>query len=79
MLLSSQRPKTQHYSGNSHQICSICQSGFSSSAYLGKHFKKVHKQKLYEVENQLKHKLDEIQSQAMPFLHLMKTTKIENN
>lgn len=69
----------KQHSGVRDQICSICQTGFSSRAYLGKHFKKVHKQKLYEVENQLKLKLDDLQSQTMPYMHLMKTAKIENN
>ena len=33
--------------------CPICNSAFSSRGYLGNHFKKVHKQKLFEVEQEL--------------------------
>jgi len=44
----------KQHSGIKDHICSICQGGFSSRAYLGKHVKKVHKLKLIEVENHLK-------------------------
>ena len=34
-------------------MCFVCNSAFSSRGYLGNHFKKVHKRKLFEMEKEL--------------------------
>ena len=41
------------YSGVKDHICIVCNSAFSSRGYLGNHFKKVHKRKLFEMEKEL--------------------------
>ena len=43
----------KQHSGVKDHLCPICNSAFSSRGYLGNHFKKVHKQKLFEVEQEL--------------------------
>ena len=42
-----------NYSGVRDHICIVCNSAFSSRGYLGNHFKKVHKRKLFEMEKEL--------------------------
>jgi len=67
----------KQHSGVRDHICPLCQSAFSSRGYLGNHFKKVHKQKLFEVEKQLKLKLAEMQAQTIPYSLAMGSTKTE--
>ena len=43
----------KQHSGVKDHFCPVCKGAFSSRGYLGNHFKKVHKQKLFEVERQL--------------------------
>jgi len=43
----------KQHSGVKDHICIVCNSAFSSRGYLGNHFKKVHKRKLFEMEKEL--------------------------
>jgi KRAB domain-containing zinc finger protein len=45
-------------SGVKEHVCPVCNSAFSSRGYLGNHFKKVHKRKLFEVENEMRLKTE---------------------
>ena len=47
-------------------LCPICNLAFSSRGYLGNHFKKVHKQKLFEVEQELLLKSEQQQNTQRP-------------
>merc|ERR1712142_1074740 len=48
----------KQHSGIKDHICPLCNAAFSSRGYLGNHFKKVHKRKLYEVEKELQSKIE---------------------
>jgi len=43
----------KQHSGIRDHICPLCNAAFSSRGYLGNHFKKVHKRKLFEVEKEI--------------------------
>jgi len=50
----------KQHSGIKDHICPLCNAAFSSRGYLGNHFKKVHKRKLYEVEKEMKLKKEAV-------------------
>lgn len=52
----------KQHSGVRDHACPVCKAAFSSRGYLGNHFKKVHKRKLHEVEEEIKIKSDPLQS-----------------
>eukprot|EP00092_Neocalanus_flemingeri_P020777 GFUD01022513.1.p1 GENE.GFUD01022513.1~~GFUD01022513.1.p1 ORF type:complete len:752 (+),score=238.67 GFUD01022513.1:33-2288(+) len=50
----------KQHSGIRDHICPLCNAAFSSRGYLGNHFKKVHRRKLYEVEKEIKLKMEAV-------------------
>jgi len=54
----------KQHSGIRDHVCPLCNAAFSSRGYLGNHFKKVHKRKLFEVEKELKMKMDAVSGGA---------------
>jgi len=46
----------KQHSGIKDHVCPLCNAAFSSRGYLGNHFKKVHKRKLFEVEKEMQAK-----------------------
>lgn len=48
----------KQHSGIRDHICPLCNAAFSSRGYLGNHFKKVHKRKLFEVEKEIQMKME---------------------
>ena len=48
----------KQHSGIKDHTCPLCNAPFSSRGYLGNHFTKVHKKKLFDVENEIQLKME---------------------